>query len=272
MLTEWTSEGSGIIQVHPRWHGAGVVAGFTFRHGGVSQSPWNSLNLGLHVDDIAEDVLNNRDLVGEQGYGPASEWVFPQQVHGTDVAVVTRADAGAGATPDDAAIPGVDAVVTSDPNVTLGVLAADCVPLLFFDPVGRVIAAAHSGWRGTVGHIAAHVVETMKATFGTDAADLRVAMGPSIRACCYEVDAKVAVPVSEEFGARLLHRRFGQRTKWLLGLQDCIRMDLVDCGVKEEHVSDTGLCTSCRNDVLFSHRADHGRTGRNGALIRLTTT
>lgn len=242
---------------------------FTFRQGGVSHPPYDSLNLGYHVNDDPELVEANRGICAGWLGGELADWVVPEQVHGTAVAAVGRQDAGRGSTKDSHPVPGVDALVTNQPGITLTVLSADCVPILFFDPVAKVIGAAHSGWKGTVGHIAREVLDVMQRSFGSSVADVDVWLGPSVRRCCYEVNDVVAAPVIQEFGAKPLIQRHHRPGKYLLSLQACIRADLVKSGVLPGHIHDVGVCSACRTDVLFSHRAEHGRTGRFMGAVRL---
>ncbi|MCL6548879.1 MAG: peptidoglycan editing factor PgeF [Alicyclobacillus sp.] len=269
MLTDWTGSLDGPIWIKPRWP-SGIARGlFSFRTHGVSAPPFESLNVGFHVQDDPELVLANRRRCAVELGGDVGDWIAGEQVHGTAVAVVGRADRGTGADGRTAPVPGVDALVTDEPGVTLVTLAADCVPLLFLDPVRRVIAAAHSGWKGTVGHIAAEVLLTMRERFGCRPSEVDVWLGPSIRRCCYEVDDPVAERVRAAFGPRYLIPRHGRPGKYWLGLQACIRTDLLAAGVRPDHIHDVGVCTSCRKSVLFSHRADQGRTGRLLGAVRL---
>jgi YfiH family protein len=257
------------IGIKPFWPDNRVSGLFSFRLDGFSEEPYDSLNLGLHVNDHAQHVLGNRSRITRLIGGTLSDWVVGQQVHGRQVALVSNEDRGRGATPASSPIAETDALVTNVQGITLAVMAADCVPVLFFDPVRGAIGAAHSGWKGTVAHISAEVILAMQEHFGTNPGDVEVWLGPSIRQCCYEVDDRVAEPIGHEFGLSHLIKRFYHPNKYLLNLQSCIRSDLQNSGVRAVHIHDTGLCTSCHTDVTFSHRAEHGRTGRLAGLIRL---
>lgn len=270
MYTVWSGSVLDPIWIRPDWPLHVVRGLFSFRHGGVSTGDYHSLNVGLHVGDRPDCVIQNRRLCADQLGSTLDEWVVAEQVHGTTVAVVDEGQAGRGAYDATSAVAGADALVTDVPGITLVVMAADCVPLLFFDRRRRAVAAAHSGWKGTVGHIAQRVIETMARTYGTDPADVEVWLGPSIRRCCYEVSDAVAQPVMREFGKAYLIPRFNAPGKYWLSLQSCICKDLVDAGVPPSQIVDCGVCTSCQSTRLFSHRADAGRTGRQLAAIRLT--
>jgi polyphenol oxidase len=251
---------------------ASVRGFFSCRQGGVSRAPYASLNAGLHVGDDAEDVVHNRDLCAKVIGGTIEDWVVAEQVHGSAVGLVTKEHRGMGVRRHDEAYRGVDALITNEPDLTLVVLAADCVPILFVDPVVRAIGVAHSGWKGTVAHIARNVVEHMKMHFGSNPANLHVVLGPSIRSCCYEVDSRVADAVVEEFSPRFVRKRFGRDGKFMLSLQHCIMEDLARSGVPLGQVQDVGLCTSCRWNLFYSHRREHGHTGRHLGAIRITNT
>lgn len=269
MLTKWTGSVDDAIWIRPDWPDEIVRGAFSFRQGGVSSAPYTSLNVGYHVADDPSAVTENRRRCAAAVGGELEDFVVPEQVHGSGVVVVTAADRGRGSDAEHAPIPGMDGVITNETGLTLMVMAADCVPLLFFDRKQRVIGAAHSGWRGTVQHIAREMLRQMNESFGTSSADVDVWLGPSIRQCCYEVDERVAAPVREGFGAKPLLARHGIPGKFLLSLQACIRMDLLRAGVPESQIHDVGVCTACHTDALFSHRAEHGKTGRLLGEVRL---
>jgi polyphenol oxidase len=225
--------------------------------------------MGYHVDDDCFHVLHNRRLAAKTVGGVVDDWVVGQQVHGTRVHVVDESDRGRGGNPQSTAIEQVDALVTNIPGITLVVMTADCVPILFYDPVHQAIGTAHSGWKGTVGHVTQSVIQAMQDTYGTEARDIRVSLGPSIRACCYEVNSLVQTPITQQFGSRPLQKSFRHPEKYMLSLHKCILDDLRTLGVRSEHVEDTGVCTACNTHTLFSHRAEHGRTGRQLGAIRI---
>ncbi len=247
-----------------------VTCGFSTRLGGVSQQPYHSLNLAFHVGDQVEDVLINRQFFfTDLGVNPA-EIVAGHQVHGQGVAVVTDSDKGRGARSWDTVIPATDALITATPGVPLTTYYADCVPVFLLDPVRRVIAVVHAGWKGTVLRIAKSTLDMMVRRFGTDLATCLAAIGPSIGPCCYQVDAVVADPVSAAFpalaGELLVADGSG---RWKLNLWQANREVLLEAGLPTEAISTSSICTSCRNDVFFSHRADGGRTGRMAAVLML---
>ena len=208
---------------------------FTTRHGGVSEGPYESLNLGILTDDDRACVEQNRALLRTAvGVDLAMGW----QVHGTDIKTWD-------APPDGSPLDRVDAHVTGRDDLGLLVLVADCLPVALSQ--GDHVAMVHCGWRGLAGGI----VENVVARFASPPA---AAVGPGIGACCYEVGDEVL----SQFDARFADRR-------MLDLRAVADDRLRAVGVDRiEHVD---LCTSCREDLFFSHRRDNGVTGRQGGLV-----
>jgi YfiH family protein len=254
-----------------------LTAGFTSRQGGVSGSPYGSLNCGLHVqDDPFLVVENRRRLAGAIGM-PFEACTYAEQVHGAQVAVVDDAVAGAGREAQEASIAGADALVTNLPGVTLNLMFADCVPLYFYDPIHRAVGLAHAGWKGTVSQIAMATVTKMAQTFNSKPEELYAAIGPCIDACCYEVDEKVAERVRgvlEDIGAlsgeeeRVLLPQ-PEPGKYRLSLKSLNRLLMTKAGILSSRIEVTKLCTSCDIGRFFSHRKEGGRTGRMVGWIAL---
>jgi YfiH family protein len=225
--------------------------GFTTRDGGVSDPPYDRLNLGGLVGDDPERVAENwRRLERATGLGFARV----QQVHG---ARVVRA--GAAGPPVDEA----DAVVSAAEGVAACVSVADCVPVLIADPGSGAVAAVHAGWRGTLARAAAAAVAALAREAGAPAGRLLAAVGPSIGPCCYEVSPELAVRFEGELGPQALAP--GRRPS--LDLWRANVRVLRDAGVGEDRIEVLGRCTSCEQDLFFSHRRDAGRTGRQMAFI-----
>ncbi len=262
---------SGRLWLKPRWCSSTVSGLFSFRIGGVSDSPFQSLNMGFHVGDNEGDVIANRKFCANQLGEELQSWVVSEQIHGSQVACVDETYCGSGAFEHESAIRGVDALITNVRHVTLAVLAADCVPVLLYDPVHAVIATAHSGWKGTFAHIVCKVVQTMHEEYGSNPKDIEISLGPSIRKCCYEVSDPVALPMVDAFGAKVAIRRFLKENHWFLGLQDCIILDLLSCRIEKRNIHDCGICTACHESILFSHRKSGGQTGRLVGSIALST-
>ncbi|WP_438433428.1 peptidoglycan editing factor PgeF [Gorillibacterium sp. sgz500922] len=251
-----------------------LAAGFTSRTGGESADPYASLNCGLHVGDSPEEVVANRERTAAALATRLEDWAYAEQVHGSRVARVTAADKGRGTRERDSEFPATDAFVTNEPGVMLALLYADCVPLYFFDPVTRSVGLAHAGWKGTAARIAAETIRAMEREFGASASDIQAAIGPSIGQCCYEVDEGVVARMREALGeaAEKEPERYfepAEGGKSRLDLQQVNRQIMIKAGILPASIEVTGLCTSCRTDLLFSHRKENGRTGRMQAWIGL---
>jgi YfiH family protein len=161
-----------------------------------------------------------------------------------------------------------DALISNEAGVTVGVRTADCVPILLVDQETRAIAAVHAGWRGTAAEIVLHAVEDLQTEFGANAAHLHAAIGPSIRACCYEVGRDVAEqfrPIFPEWES--LH---GEETCTMLDLVEANRRILVGSGVPDSQIYDCGLCTVCCPEEFHSYRRDPQDRGRMVAFISRT--
>ena len=155
-----------------------------------------------------------------------------------------------------------DALVTDDVGVTIGVRTADCVPVLILDGRTRAVAAVHAGWRGTAAAIIKRTIEKMSQDFDTNPADIYAAIGPCIRACCYEVGPEVMkhfVALFPEYEETL--------GKWNLDLPEANRRQLLEAGVSADRVFDSGLCTSCQSESFYSYRREPDKPGRMTSFI-----
>ncbi len=249
---------------------AGVVHGFSTRIGGVSKGCLGSMNLSFHRGDDPDAVMeNHRRFADAVGYD-YSKLVFSDQVHKTDIYKVTEKDAGKGIT-RDTDIREIDGLMTNVPGIPLMTFYADCVPVFFYDPVKKVVAMNHSGWKGTVAKISRRMLSRLKEEYGTDASDLICAVGPSICKDCYEVSEDVAKQFMDAYtkaqAAEIVYDKGDG--KYLLDLHRANYYNLVDSGVLPEKIDVTNICTCCNSDVLFSHRASHGHRGNLGAVIML---
>lgn len=223
---------------------ASAFAGFTGRAGGVSPMPWESLNMGGTTDDDPANVAENRRrLCLWAGLRPDRLAVMGQ-VHG---AVVRIADQ-----------PGqyaeTDGLLTSEPGLMLGVLTADCIPLILYDPMHAAGGVIHCGWRPLVAGIAENAVALMGETWGSDPADIIAILGPGAGVCCYEIGGEVAGQLSTDAVIERDGMLFGD-------LKHELSSRLHMSGVRGDHIEVSPDCTIC-DDRYFSHRRDHGATGR----------
>ena len=251
------------------WLNEGVNAAFSTRHGGVSGGVYSSLNMGLHVDDRNELVLENRKRFLSVFDAQLDNAVCCQQVHGNVVTRVERKDQGRGAHELAAAIPNSDAMITNARGVYLLSFYADCVPVYLYDPVNRAIGIAHCGWKGTMGRIALHTLTALQKEYGTSAQDVQVFIGPGIGPCCFQIQSDLAAKVNAEFPSLHDIIIYDNTRFYSWNLQETNRQLLIEGGVKAAHISTCELCTACHTEIFYSHRREKGETGRMGALIGL---
>lgn len=234
-----TPGGAPYIVPEPAPPGAKVW--FFTRAGGVSEPPYDTLNVSTLVGDDSSDVGENLVRIKTTMGGRPSAWV--RQVAGDGVVRVEEGRfAGDG-----------DALVTEGSGFSLVVAIADCVPVAL---VGDgAVGMVHSGWRGTIRGISGKAAREMG-----ESSALHAYIGPGIRQCCYEVSEPIAEEFAERFGPEVVDGR-------MLSLAGAIRKNLAEVGVIQVH--DLGLCTGCRTDLFFSHRKEGPKTGRNLAAIAL---
>ena len=238
-----------------------VSHAFCTRLGGISEGPFTSLNTGFLVGDREEDVRRNLALIGKAFAILPERLVLMGQVHGDRIFILH------GDGPPPGAIPECDGLITDRPGVALGIRTADCVPLLFVDPVRRVIGVAHAGWRGTALCIASKMVDLFEKRFSSRVEDIMTSVGPAIGVCCYQVDAPVYAAFSSRPDAHRFLHPCPEEGKWMLDLASANRIELMERGVPEGNILSAGQCTTCRQDLFFSHRASLGRTGRQVSFI-----
>lgn len=256
-----------------------LVHGFSTRIGGASDLDGAQvLNLSKTAWDTQEAVRANRENFLAALGAQRMQLITQRQFH-SDLARVFDA-------PPEHAVRG-DALLARASGLLLAVQTADCVPILLVDTRLRAVAAIHAGWRGTLRRIAAKTLGRMRAEFGTRPRDLFVVLGPAIGRCCYEVGIEVVQQFHSQFARarewfdgpfdRLVTDDSPNPLQWLnrqppghqpppprahLDLFAANRWQLEDAGVSARSISSSDLCTACRTDLFFSHRREHGRTGR----------
>lgn len=255
---------------YPLLEQSGIVKHcFTTRMGGVSAGIFESLNLSFTRGDEKAAVEENFRRISELLGCQYDNFVLSDQTHTTNVRRVGRDDAGKGLL-RARDYTDVDGLITDEPGIVLSTFYADCVPLYFVDVKKRAIGLSHSGWRGTVGRMGQETLDAMRREFGTQPEDVVCAIGPSICQDCYEVSQDVAEEFIQEFAGHepdiLIAKGNG---KYQLDLWRANKIVLLEAGIKQEHLSVTDICTCCNSNVLFSHRASHGKRGNLGAFLSL---
>jgi YfiH family protein len=264
-----------------------LVHGFSTRAGGFSK-PYGgrALNLGFTAHDSRAAVERNRQafaatLEKEKRKGAPRPLVTLRQIHSDLIHRVTGVP--------EKPLAG-DGLVTSTPGILLAVLTADCLPIIVADTKRHAVGVFHAGWRGTVKRIVEKGVGEMRRYFGSRPGDLKAVIGPGIRGCCYQVGNEVRAAFESQFsyGSSLfrvtketdeIHEKYplffltsrapGHSElpeQIFLDLAEANRRQLLDAGVPAKNISQIPLCTACRTDILFSHRAGHGVAGRMMAV------
>lgn len=259
-----------------------LVQGFSTRTGGFSKAyGGNVLNLGFTSHDSKATVERNRQAFASAVGAKNGKSLWPlvtlRQIHSDLIHCVSEVPrqllAG-------------DGLITSTPELLLAIQTGDCLPVVLADPKHRAVGVFHAGWRGTLKRIVEKGVGEMHRWFGTQAVDIKAAIGPGIRNCCYQVGPEVRAAFESQFGyggelfretkeTNDIHEKYpllfltsrapghsNLPKKIFLDLAEANRRQLLDAGVPAKNISDLGLCTSCRVDLFFSHRAEKGITGR----------
>jgi len=250
--------------------GSDLVQACSTRLGGVSEGPLAGLNLHYRVGDRPMRVRENRDLLCRALGVDPRRLTTVNQVHGGKVVRVAAGDAGRGAQDDP--LEDADALLTNVPRVPILIQTADCLPILFYDPVKKVVGLAHAGWKGTVLGIGAKTLRAMEGDYGSNPGDVRAAFGPCIGACCFEVGEEARGPFVKafEWADEVFRRGFGER--WHLDLEAANARQLLDAGIPEKNLIRPGICTTDNLDMFYSHRveaAGGGKTGRFGSILML---
>jgi YfiH family protein len=230
------------------------------RNGGVSRQPFHSLNLSHSVGDDPAAVERNFQIICD-ATGIASEKVVAcHLVHGAEVLTVTRSNR-------QPMMGYADGLVTVEPGIFLYLRFGDCTPLFYFDPVRQAVGLTHAGWRGTMKNAAAATVQAMQ-KLGSDPANIIAVIGPSIGPCCYETGEEVMAAATQAFAVPdSLFKQNEKPGHAHFNMWEANRRQLAAAGVNQ--IISSGLCTACRTDQFFSHRAEKGKTGRFGVMLGL---
>ena len=239
-----------------------VPHGFTTRRGGVSTGYLDSMNIGYHRGDTAENVAENYRILAHTLGFQAENLVLTHQVHSDIVRVVDKSHA---AGIDNHQYPPCDALITKDPGTALVVFSADCTPILLWDPVTGAVGAIHAGWRGTAADIAGKTVKKMMREFGCDPQNIHAAIGPNIGSCCFQTDEEVPQALLSAFGREIAPLIREQDGKFYPDLKKINQLALQNAGVS--HIAISTDCTMCQPHRFWSHRVQGLQRGSQGAII-----
>ena len=242
---------------------------YTTKKGGVSSGVFTSLNMGFKRGDDPKCVMENYRLVCSELGIDIKSLVLSNQVHKDTIKYVTKSDIGKGIFKESDILE-VDGLMTDVKGVGLVTFYADCVPILFYDPLNQAIAASHAGWRGTVLKIGPKTVGEMVKKFNTKPEDLLIGIGPSIGGCCYEVSEDVKKEFDLSFNDDIIAKVVKPvGDKYHIDLWEANRQALIECGVDPLNIETSELCTKCHQERFFSHRVMGTDRGSQVAIMAL---
>ncbi len=246
----------------------GVAHGFSTRLGGVSSGIYASLNLGPTRGDEPDCVRENYRRFCAAIGADAARLVMTNQVHGTVIRTVSASDGKAD--PYDREEYACDGLITNVPGLALTIFSADCISVLLYDPVRRVIAAVHAGWRGTAGDIVGKAARQMRADYGCRPEEILAAVGPGISQCCFETHADVPEAMTAALGGLAEpHMISLGNGKFKVGLKEINAALLARAGLRPDHIEVSGDCTACLPEKYWSHRVTQGQRGSQAAILQL---
>ncbi len=218
-------------------------------------------NMSFYYGNTQGAALNNRKEFLKTLGIDYRRLVCAKQVHGDCARYVTEQHSGKGALDYDGSFADTDSFITDKKNIPLAIFTADCLPIFLYDPQRPAVGLIHAGWRSTKENLAAKTILLMQGHFNTQPSCLRIAFGPAIRSCCYEVKEGFL----DTFGSAVTKRGKG----YYMGLAEANRKQLLAIGVKRENILDYKICTSCSNADYFSFRKEGGSCGRMMAVAML---
>lgn len=244
-----------------------IAHAFLTRIGGVSSGPFASLNFNNSKEDIYSNIDRNRVIVGKfLGFNP-NMLITTNQVHRDNILIIDSPSEVFQDQIKDAKNVSADAILTNQKGIAIGVLTADCLPIILFDPVKRVAGIAHAGWRGTAEGICKSIIKSLSNHFESKPENILAALGPSIGPCCYEVGVDVVnhfTSMTSSTNEILIEVGGG---RWKLDLKNANANQLVECEVMRKNISISNLCTSCNTNLFFSYRKEGNPTGRQLNLV-----
>ncbi len=242
-----------------------LLHGFTTRKGGVSKGSYESMNLGFGTGDNEENTAENYHIMAANLGINLYDIVETDQTHTNNIRYVTESDKGRAMM--DPLYTDIDGLYTDKKNIALMSFHADCNAVFFYDPVKKLIALAHAGWKGTVLNITGKIIKAL-VELGSNPADLKAAISPSLGQCCFEVDKDVAdLFISTNIKYKDFMIRKGE--KYHFDLWEINKYNMVNEGMSYNNIEVAGLCTKCHNDLFFSHRGQKGKRGLMAGIIMM---
>ena len=226
----------------------------------------HTFSLALHTGEAHEAIVKNRHALAKTlERGVPLTYIIAQQTHSNNIKII-RDTSAQGWNELSSAIEDCDALISNVPHVVLGMLTADCVPILLFDPVQQVVAAIHAGWKGTQLHITQNTVKSMTEAFECNPKNILAGIAPSIGSCCYEVGEDVA-----QHFFNIPQSLIQKEDKYMLDLPYINKIQLEKAGLQTHNIEMSHICTACDTKHYFSYRKEHGCSGRFMSLIGIRT-
>ena len=242
-----------------------LLHGFTTRKGGVSKVAYESMNLGFGTGDDEENVSKNYHIMADKFRIKIEDIVETDQTHTNNIRYVTEKDKGRAMM--DPKYTDIDGIYTDKKNVVLMSFHADCNAVYFYDPVKSLIGLSHAGWKGTVLNITGEMIKAF-IELGSNPADIKAAISPSLGQCCFEVDKDVA---DMFIAADIKYKDFmiTKGEKYHFDLWEINKYNMIKEGMSENNIEVAGLCTKCHNDLFFSHRGQKGKRGLMSGILMM---
>jgi len=248
--------------IRPNWSVSKNIQAFsTTRQGGVSQAPWDSLNLATHVNDNVDDVKKNRDLLTKH-YALPNEPTWLEQVHSNKIVRLTAKNSQQHFK--------ADAAYTTEKNIVCCVMTADCLPVLFCNKQATWVASVHAGWKGIANGILKSTLAIYEKDLGGNLKDLQVWIGPAISGNAYEVGEEVKAAFIQQ--DPILNKAFipNENNHYLLNSSYAAQLQLIECGLDPKQITAPGFCTFNDEQRFYSYRRDGLNTGRMASMLWLS--
>ena len=241
----------------------GLLAGFTIKNANDHLGYKTKLNLGLHVGDIHQQVVDNRHFMAQEIGIQLHNWIGSQQTHGSHILKVTLNEAGLGCEFYEEAIKDTDGLYTAQSGILLTQFFADCVPVFFRHKNSKMIGIAHAGWKGTTLGISSEMIRIWEEQEGIHPSEVEVVIGPCICKNCYQVDEKVIQAIEMLLGdeASFAYTKIDSN-QFNFDLKKANELALLKNGVLFENIYSTNFCTNCDEQQFFSYRREQGKAGR----------
>lgn len=263
------ADGVRVVQADNLRNEKGIVHGFTTRVGGISNAPFDTLNLGLSRNEPLSHMQRNFHILADAYSLDYDTFAVVNHEHGSNVLRVDKNDCGSRLTKD--ALPYSDGMITNDPGITLITSHADCSAVFLYDPIKRCIGLAHAGWKGTLKRVGQQLAHKLISEFDCNPTDIIAAIGPCICFDCFEVQAELAKEFVKKFGVDEIAKpgRTGKKGKAYVDIEAVLSLQLLEAGIRKENLSIMHLCTLERKDLFYSYRRDGIDTGSMVSYMRI---